>query len=344
MQNLLNPWILARLVSGATVLTLVALGCFVAAKVLRYFRVGQTHEGQLALERRADLVATLVQGALMLGILHLAFTPLIADRLSRSLQGAMCGYGVFAASPFGFLALFTTAAAALSCALWLALHRYDLHLPTPVLTRVKFQALFVVAGLCALDTLYTARFLFGLDLHVISSCCSSTLDGDASPGLYGASFGPPYALASVGGVGALLAIGASLLGALRASAPFTYGATLLCAVAAAAALPAIAGFVAPHVYEVPHHTCIFCLLRWDEGGLGWPLMGSLFVALATGLALGVVEAVKKPSGAPSVGKAMQRRLGFASAAAWTFALLLGAWPYVHYLMLTGGIPLFGESS
>ena len=64
-MNLLRPWVLARLFSGAATVALCLIGAIVAARVLRYWRVGATSEGQLALERRAELVAAVVQVALI---------------------------------------------------------------------------------------------------------------------------------------------------------------------------------------------------------------------------------------------------------------------------------------
>ena len=54
ITNLLRPWILARLSSGAAVAILCAVAVVVAWRVLSRWRIGTTSEGQLILERRAE--------------------------------------------------------------------------------------------------------------------------------------------------------------------------------------------------------------------------------------------------------------------------------------------------
>ena len=78
LTNLLRPWILARLLSGAAVLALVIYGAVVAWRVLKHWRVGKSSEGQLALERRAELVATIVQVALSIAVRR------FSSRISRA--------------------------------------------------------------------------------------------------------------------------------------------------------------------------------------------------------------------------------------------------------------------
>jgi hypothetical protein len=99
--------------------------------------------------------------------------------------------------------------------------------------------------------------------------------------------------------------------------------------------------VAPYAYETPHHLCPFCLLRGDVLGLGWPLYASLFAALALGLALAVVEALRHRSGEPDEVSAMERGLARWASVAWASALVLGVAPVARYLVLSHGVPLFG---
>jgi len=339
LTNLLRPWIVARLLSGAAVVVLCLVGAVVAWRVIRFWKIGATSEGQLALERRAELVAAVVQVALAVAIANVALTVLSADRLTHSIRGAMCAWGVFDASAWGFVALGTSAAAATACALWVVLHRLDLRLAAPVLTRRKFFALFAIVPLVGFDLFATACWVLDLDMQVVASCCSIGLDDAVAS--TGAGTGGPRATV------AWLALGAALLAAILATMAWRRPSRLVawCAAfasvgAAALALPAILGYVAPHAYESPHHLCPFCLLHADVGGIGWPLFGALFAAAILGAALGVVELQRRASREPEEVVALERTLGGWAAACWVAAIALAVAPVVRWAVVSGGASLF----
>ncbi|MGE0789404.1 MAG: hypothetical protein AB7S26_27265 [Sandaracinaceae bacterium] len=342
LTNLLRPWILARLVSGGAALALAIVGVWIAFRVLRHWRVGRTSEGQLALERRAELVAAVVQVALWIAVADAALTVLAADRLSTSISGAMCAYGVLDASPFGFVALGLSIASALACALWLVLHRLDLRLRTPVLTRRKFIGLFALAPLLFADLVATARWALDLDMHVVASCCSTGLDAaiagtDAAHGI------DPSSAAWTGGISALVAALSAAFVWRRPGRLTALFATLATSVAAVLAMPAILAYVAPHAYGTPRHLCPFCLLHADVFGIGWPLFAAVFGAMATGLGLAVVELQRGVSRDPIAIAALERRLGGYAAALWGTALVIATIPVVRFAVVSGGASLFGGS-
>lgn len=341
MSALTHPWIVARLLAGLASSLLLLAAARTTLRVLTRWRVGALAEGQVTLGRRAELVAAIVQTALGIAILGLVLTVVAADRLSASIRGAMCAYGVLDSTPTGFRALATSAAAALACALWLVLHRLDLRLRLPALTRRKFFALLAVAPLVWLDLWNTARFAAELDLGVVSSCCSVSLEA-ADVVLGAGRSGTSHVVWGALGAGGVLA---ALLGALlvrrRPGGAAAWGATLLTVVGAAAALPAILFVVAPYAYETPNHLCPFCLLHADVGGLGWPLYAALFLGTALGLGIGVTELQRRASGEPAEVSALQRRLATGAAVAWAAVFLLGAAPVVRFILLTGNASLLG---
>ena len=341
LTNLLHPLLLLRVVAALVVAVLVLVGARVAWQVLLRWQISRASEGQLFLERRAELVATLVQGALVMTIAGLALTVLAADRLAPSIRGAMCAYGVFGSTPTGFFALGTSAASAAACALWVVLHRLDLRLATPALTRRKFLALLFVVPLVLTDLVAQLRFVLDLDFTVVASCCSTSLDGTVAAVERAAPAGARDLASGVALAAALGAVLAALFTRWRPIAAAAYAAGALSLVAAAAAVPAVLWVVAPYAYESPHHLCPFCLLRADAGGLGWPLFASLFTGTLLGVALALIESQKRASGASAEAAAMQRGLARWAAAAWLLALVLAAAPVVRYLVLSGGVSLFG---
>ncbi|MDB5216493.1 MAG: putative rane protein, partial [Myxococcaceae bacterium] len=112
-MNLLEPWVLLRLVSGLVACLLFARGAMTAQKVLRHFELGRATEGQLALEKQIELSATFVRIGAVVQVLALVLSVLGADRMSRGVRGAMCAYGVFGANEWGFRSLAVTGGVAL---------------------------------------------------------------------------------------------------------------------------------------------------------------------------------------------------------------------------------------
>lgn len=331
---------LARLFSGAATVALCLIGVIVAARLLRYWRVGATSEGQLALERRAELVAAVVQVALIIALSNLALTVLTADRLTDSIRGAMCAWGVFDASPWGFCALATTGLAAASCAFWMVLHRLDLRLRTPALTRRKFAALFVIVPIVAFDLFATTLWVLDLDMQVVASCCSIGLDDALASSGVGSS-GPRVTAAWLA-LGTAIAAGAFAFASWRSpTRNLSWATAAFSGVAFVLAIPAILGYVAPHAYESPHHLCPFCLLHADVAGIGWPLFAALFGAGVFGIGIGIVEAHRGVSGEPAEIAGLERRLGGWAAVCWAATIVLSMAPVLRYAWVSGGASLFG---
>lgn len=337
-MNLLEPWILARLAAGVAAAALFVHAAWVSAKVLRYFRLGATSEGQLALERQAELAGASgrVGAGLQAGALLLSVTA--ADRLAGHLRGAMCGYGVVHAVGEGPAAVVVSALASLGAlVLWRALS-LDREVRDLSLTRPLAALTMVVAGLAVADLGLTAAWLGGLDFSVVASCCSSGLDageGAVRVGHGGAGRAlvtalAPALLASVAAVSLASARRSSRAGALLAGG--------LSLAALPAAVAAVILEVAPHVYEVPHHRCPYCLFRADGWWLGYPIFGALLLASSSSLGAALAALL-----APREGDVFARftpPLLRAGAWAWLAALALGVAPVVRYLIVSGGVSLF----
>jgi len=104
------------------------------------------------------------------------------------------------------------------------------------------------------------------------------------------------------------------------------------------------GVVAPYALATPGHLCPFCLLHAQGGWLGWPLFGAPFAAAVTGLGVGVVE-LHRPTDQPAGPvRRFQQTLARWSALAWFGVLAFSACPVVRYLVHSGGVPVFGETT
>jgi len=344
LTNLLQPLLLARVVSGVAMTGLAVYGASVAWTIVRHWRLSSLAEGQLALERRAELVAAVVQITLVFALVNLALTVLAGDRLADAIAGAMCAWGVFASTSAGFPSLAVSWAVAAAAALWVVWHRVDLRMTRATLTRGKFAALLGLTPLLVADLGLATAFVLELDLSVVSSCCSASLDGGGgSAFLRGAALDGPVGRGLTGAaVGIAAALAAGLVAARkRPSAGVAYIAAALSALGLGLGIPAIVGYVAPHAYGTPGHTCPFCLLHGEVGGIGWPLFGALFAASVLGAAVGLVQGLLPRASEPAQARSLQRRLGAWAAAGWVTVVVLGGWPVLRWTMQTGGAPLFG---
>lgn len=337
-MNLLSPWILVRLAAGLVAAALFGHGAWVSLRVLRYFRLGTTSEGQLALERQFELASASARvGAfLQAGALLLSLTA--ANQLAPQLRGAMCGYGVVHAVELGPAAIAATSAASLAALVLWRLLALDRQVRSLALLR-PLAALIVVVALASLaDLALSAAWLGALDFSVVASCCSSGLDaGEASgPIVYGISgqsaamfLAPP-----------LLLLAAGL--ARRAARVKTRSSALLAGAAGFVSLPpalaAIPLVVAPYAYEAPHHRCPYCLFRADALWMGYPMLAALL--LATSSVFGAALAAKLAPREDDAFATYTPPLLQTGALAWLAVLILGLAPVVRFLVLSGGVPLF----
>lgn len=340
LGNLLRPWLLALVLPELVAALLAILAASAALRVLSLGPSPRTSELAIAIERRAELVATLFGVASMATVTALLVEVAGADRLRASVRGAMCAWGVLAEDAWGFRSLALAAVSALACAAWLALHRVDLALRAPELTRAKFALVLVVAPLLVANLGGGLLYALGLDFRMVASCCSTGLEG-ARASVLGAEGGARTTAFAVFAGAATLAIVLAGSARARRSAPLASFAALASAVAALASVPAILGYVAPYAYESPVHLCPFCLLDADGHYLGWPLYVALFAATSLGLAVGV--------GALASGRVQERDAAWAVVArslgrlaiAWALTLACALYPIAHFAIVTGGASLFG---
>jgi hypothetical protein len=340
LDNLLRPFVLARLIVGGVTLGLVLVGVVVALDVLRRFRPTEHGEAQLALERRGELASTALAAATVTTISGLLLTVVGADRAAHSIRGAMCAFGTLASTPGGFVAVGISTVASVAFSLYAIAHRLDHQLTSLSLTKPKFALLLLIAPLALIDFAATAHYLLSLDFTVIASCCSSTLDAggpDASSSALGAALLPFGATLAVLVAAAGVAVYAGRHPG-KAPAALAAGASLL---ALAAAASSVVHHVAPHVYGTPNHRCPFCLLHADAWGIGWPLLAAALGAAALGPGLLLLELLRAPAADDDAVDALARRVGHRAAFCLLALAALCAAPIARYYLTTGAT-LFGQ--
>jgi hypothetical protein len=337
--NLLEPWILLRLLAGLTATLLFVRGAVTSIRVLRHFDVRHATEGQLALEKQSELGSTFVRVAAVIQVGSLVLSVLAADRLSRAVRGAMCAYGVFNENPLGFPSLTLTALVALAAGITAQLSKFDRSVRGLELVKPLAFLSLVMAPLAIADLALTGAFFLRLDLGVVASCCSIQLDAGA---LGGSGFASgPRDLASVS---AIVSVSLAALLAGAASIRPRAGRAILAAVFSLIALPCALGAivleVAPNTFELPQHACPFCLLRADVFGIGYPLFGAIFLAAVWSLSAAGAALAARNSSVVAAFSAFARTRLRRGAVAWGIALALGVGPVIRYAIVSGGRTLF----
>jgi hypothetical protein len=341
--NVLEPWILLRLAAGLVAVVLFTRAARTSLRILRRFDVARATEGQLALERQAELSATFVRVGAVLQVVLLALSMLAADRLSAGIRGAMCAYGVFHATAWGFRSLAATALTAVAAAVVTQLHALDDRVRSFTLARPLAIMTLILAPLAAIDLGLACAFAFDLDLSVVASCCSVQLDavaaGVAGPASQGASARDVATLGA--SVGVALAIALAVVASRKPRLLLVVASAGVSLAALPFALAAAVLEVAPHAFELPQHVCPFCLLRPMALGLGYPLFGAVFLAVTWALGAGGAallahgRADARAAFEPFARERLRR-----GAVAWAAALALGALPIARYAIVTGGASLF----
>jgi hypothetical protein len=338
-MTMLEPWVMIRLIAGAVTTLLFGYGAIVAARILTYAHLEAATEGRLLLERQSELAATLVRVGAIVQLFSLVLSVVAADRLSGSIRGAMCGYGVVQQNRWGWPSLGATLVVSLGAGILLQLLALDRRVRGLDLMRPLAALCLALAPIAAIDWGLAVAWLTKLDLSVVASCCSTTLDAARREGT---SFWQGPRLLSTWGsaVGIPIAIGASLF-ALRRPVRAVVG---LAGATTLAVVPLTVGAVvleiAPHVYEVPEHLCPFCLFKADAYFIGYPLFGAIFLAVTWGLGAAVAAVVSTGTHARMAFPAFARSRMARQAAAWAVALVVGAAPVILYNMASPGASLF----
>lgn len=338
-MNLLEPWVLLRLVAGLAACLLFARGAMTAQKVLRHFELGRATEGQLALEKQIELSATFVRIGAVVQVLALVLAVLGADRMSRGVRGAMCAYGVFGANEWGGRSLAVTGGVALLAGVVAQVYAFDARVRALDLARPLSVMTLAMLPLSAMDLACAFEFLTKLDLSVVASCCSVQLDPVAAGGETFAT-GPRVLVTALAAIGTVASIGVALLAARSPTKLRIAFAGLVTLVTLPAAIAASVLEVAPHVFEVPQHVCPFCLLRSDVLAIGYPLYGTIFLATTWAVGAGLSAVLARGAAARDALAPFACRLLRRGAVAWALALAIAITPIARFEILSGGTSLF----
>lgn len=302
-------------------LTLLWAGAF-GVQLLRHWDPASGARRQLLLERQTELVATLVGQLLAWQGAALLLMVVNADRTAPLLVGAMCAFGSFNASVWGFPALYAKLGLFFAAGAWLALQRADRAAPDWPLTRRSYRLLLaVLLPLALADAALSTLYFTDLQPDTLTACCGSSFhpehDGLAAEA---SAVAPASALWAMAIGLTLVLVWGALAGRVAALAP-AYGLASLGFLGLG--LLAVVAAISPYVYESPHHHCPFCVLKREYDHVGFAFYLPLFIGASTGLASGLLS-WRMPAQQRAVLARQTRRLRWVSMGSFALFAVAGA--------------------
>lgn len=325
---ILHPGILALLLGAVVSLAMLVAGAGLGLTIARHWQPEQADDRQLTLERRCDLVATLVQWAVGFQSFALLLFLYTLEDLHPLFVGAMCATGTLNANPVGWHLLWLKLLLFLGGSLWWVANHLDQRVPEAPLTRPKFLTLLALVPLAGADLVLMVVYFAGLKPEIITSCCGS-LFSTAGHGVASDLASLPVRAMIIAFYAVSLLFGGMLLICRWRSG---WGWRMLLAAGAglfgATALASVVAFISIYYYRLPSHHCPFDLLQGHYHFIGYPLYFCLFGALLCGLVPQLLALLRPLPAFAGQLAGVERRWLEAGLLLLTGMLLLVSWPLV----------------
>ncbi|MGP1451124.1 MAG: hypothetical protein ACTTJS_08425 [Wolinella sp.] len=275
---ILSSGVVAYLGAESVALGLGFIACINAIRIANGYEALSFAPKQYRLFALGELSGAIIRFLLLAKWILLFYYAFLLDSFAPRLLGAMCATGVVGALALGWWLLgFKVLVLALGTT-WLFAHHDDRTLENQPYFRWKFGffALFFILMLA--EYIWTLFAIVSLEPMRLVSCC-----------------------ATIFGSGGVLSNGASGLD-VRGIYPLVFGFLLLCSgyffrgvilfsignlIFVVGALYGIVYFFSPYIYEIPTHTCPFCILQGDYFGVGYLIYALLFGGASLGVGIGV---------------------------------------------------------
>lgn len=340
-----NAWVLALMVGQVGILCVNAVAFLNALRIVRRWDVRSYAPEQLELERRSELIATIISWSLLFEILSLVVFELTARTLTPFIPGAMCAIGVFGADAWGYPALYVKIFGLFVYGFWVVLHHIDERVEGFPLTRFKNAYVLFLFPYLVLDVALQFLFFIHLDPNVITSCCGVVFEvGGQSYASSVASLPPKETRWVLGGyLTAFLFLSYFFRWELRRVGKILH--SLFSAAGFFLGLAAIIAFTAPYVYQMPALHCPFCILKRENYGVGYLFYLPLFLAAFLGIVPGVLTPLARryPRAAAEIASTQTRMVRW-SRIFWILFAIAAFMPMIVFLVRSGGVDLFfGQS-
>ncbi len=317
---ILHPGILALLVASGIICLIVVLSALYGVRIVRSWDLQSGSARQLRLERSTYLVSTFLSHAAGLQLISFFLFIFVVDRIHIYFTGAMCAAGVLNVNPYGYPALVLKLVNFFLFGLWLIINAVDNQAPDYPLIRKKYLFLVLLAPLIIVETYVFGKFIAGLNVEVITSCCGSLFSVEQKGFASELAALPrvPTEIAFFLGMGLSIALG--LVVAFRGRGRYLF--SLVSAATFLLSIASLISVISPYIYELPSHHCPFDILQREYDYIGYPLYLSLLGGGLAGMAVGVIMPFRKIPSLEKIVPAAQTRLAFVSALLYLIFLLI----------------------
>lgn len=343
---ILNSWVLALMIGQIGVFAINGVAFINAIKIIKKWDIRSFHPEQLELERRSELISTIISWSLVFEIFSLIVFERTADSLAPFIPGAMCPVGVLGSNRWGYPTLFIKMIGLFVYGWWLVIHYIDIRIEGFPLTLLKNRYGLILFPFLFIDVFFQFIFFSSLDPSVITSCCGVVFEpgGGQSYASSVASL-PPEMTRWVLGLYGLGFWGLSLglrwemkrwsrtVHALASLSGFFLG------------IAAVIAFTAPYIYQMPALHCPFCIMKPENYYFGYLVYSPLFIATFFGLCSGSLNLLhRRYDQAINLIEETQIKMIRLSRMFWILFLTIAFLPMMIYLWHTGGTDLFfGQS-
>ncbi len=331
---ILHPGILALLVASGIICLIVVLSAFYGVRILRSWDLQSGSAQQLRLERSTYLVSTFLSHAVALQLISFFLFIFVVDRIHIYFTGAMCAAGVLNVNAYGYPALGLKLANFLLFGLWLIVNAVDNQAPDYPLIRKKYLFLVLLAPLSIAETYVLGKFVAGLNVEVITSCCGSLFSVETKGLASGLAALPriPTEIAFFLGMG--LSIASGLVVAFRGRGGYLF--SLISTTTFFVSIASLISFISLYIYELPTHRCPFDILQGEYHYIGYPLYLSLLGGGLAGMAVGAIMPFRKIHSLEKIVPAVQTRLALVSVLLYSLFLLITVyWMFFSDFTLNG---------
>jgi hypothetical protein len=306
-----HPTILALYTASLLVGFMIFYAAPQAFQILRHWDLKSGSELQLSLERKTYLISTLLAYAFGFELLSFFLYIFTADQLHSFFVGAMCAAGSLYVNAYGYPTLIIKLVNFLLVGLWLILNFVDNRGEDYPLIKKKYGFFLALVPLMLLETALQANYFLRLRPDVITSCCGTLFSTENSvlPSLTNSV--PQYPARSVFYAVMTLTIGTGGYAYLKNRAAVFFSG--LSVAALWVSVVSIFSFISLYIYELPTHSCPFCLLQKEYHFIGYPLYLTLLGGTITGVGSGVLRPFRKIKSLSDILPAIQKKLALAAA-------------------------------
>lgn len=251
-------------------------------KILKSWNFDSTTNLQYSNEKQSFLISTIINFLLIVKIILSFYLLYLIDSLVPFIKAAMCGVGVINATNFGWELLTLKIVLLILFGLWIGTDKTDMKSSNYTYLKFKFKFFILIYILMIVELFLDLNTVIGLDTQKVVSCCSITFSNtnqvgslfSLSPQSVGLVLAIVFSLYLISGITALF----------KEKATIFFGAISI--VLIYVGLLALIYTFSPYVYELPTHTCPFCLIQKEYHYIGYFFYISLIFGCFFGIKSG----------------------------------------------------------